>query len=254
MSDVKYKCIVVEDEALIRRNLVKKINQLNTGFSVIGEVMNGESAIQLINEEIPHLVVTDIQMPVKNGIELIKYLYFTYPAIKIIIISGFDEFEYARQAIKYEVKEYLIKPVSTKDLLSSIVKIKMLLDSELSVPESFMEQNISSEELVGLIELYIKNNYRKDLSIADIAEHFHFSTDYLSRVYKKARGQSPLKYLITLRINDAKQYLLTRPDLSVKTVGEIVGYNDQYYFSRLFKNCTGCYPTDYRTMKIEKLL
>lgn len=252
MSDKEYKCIVAEDEALVRRNLVKKINQLNAGFTVVGEVMDGESAIKLIQEELPNLVITDIQMPVKNGIELIKYLYLTYPTIKVIVISGFDEFEYARQAVKYDVKEYLLKPVSTKDLLSSITKVKMLLDSELSALDNCQEQNISPEELVELIELYIKNNYHKDISIADIAEHLHFAPDYLARVYKKVKGQTPLKYLINLRINEAKQYLITRPDLSVKAVGEFVGYNDQYYFSRLFKNCTGYYPTDYRSVKLKK--
>ena len=251
IQDVKYKCIVVEDEALIRRNLVKKVNELNIGFSVIGEVMDGESAIKLVDEEIPHLVISDIQMPVKTGIDLIKYIYYEYPSIKVILVSGYNDFEYARQAIKYGVKEYLIKPVSTEDLQSSLIKIKMLLDSEMNELSSLSEQAISSEELVQMIEMYIKNNYQKDLSIPEIAKSLHFSTDHLSRVYKKATGQSPLKYLINLRIKAAKQFLVSRPDMSIKAVGEIVGYVDQYYFSRIFKNCTGCYPSEYRTMKIK---
>lgn len=252
IHDVKYKCIIVEDEALIRRNLVKKINGLNMGFSVIGEVMDGESAIKLVDEEIPHLAISDIQMPIKTGIDLIKYIYYEYPNIKVILISGYNDFEYARQAIKYGVKEYLIKPVSTEDLQSSLIKIKTLLDSEMNELSSLSGQAISSEELVQMIEIYIKNNYRKSLSIPEIAKSLHFSPDHLSRVYKKITGQSPLKYLINLRIKEAKQYLVSRPDMSIKAVGEIVGYDDQYYFSRIFKNCTGFYPTEYRTMKMQK--
>jgi two-component system, response regulator YesN len=249
MEKNKYKCIIVEDEALIRRNLSKKINQLNVGFTITGEVMDGESAIKLIEEDIPSLVITDIQMPIMNGIELIKYLYFAYPEIKIIIISGYDEFEYARQAIKYDVKEYLIKPFSDKDMISSLMKVKMTLDSDMTEITNLLDQHISSEEIIELIELYIKNNYKNNLTIADIASNLHFSSDYLSRVYKKSTGCSPLKYLINLRVNEAKKILLSNTEMSIKAVGEYVGYDDQYYFSRIFKKIAGLYPSEYRSQK-----
>lgn len=248
-KNMLYKCIVVEDEAPIRRNIVRKINELDIGFTVTGEAMDGEIGMKLIENDIPHLVITDIQMPVMDGIELVKRIYFAYPSIKVIILSGYDEFSYAQQAIKYEVKEYLLKPVSLDDLRSSLVKVKMLLDSDLSNFSNCEEQNISPEEIVRLIELYIHKNYRNNLSIADIAENLHFSADYLSRIYKKCTGQSPLKYLITLRINEAKQILSSDADLSMKSVGKLVGYEDQYYFSRMFKKYTGYYPSEYKSSR-----
>ncbi|MGZ4159924.1 MAG: response regulator, partial [Neobacillus sp.] len=82
------KTIVVEDESLIRRSISRKISELNQNFRVIGEAMNGQDALEMIENESPHLVITDIQMPIMNGLELAKNIFFGYPHIKIVILSG----------------------------------------------------------------------------------------------------------------------------------------------------------------------
>ncbi|MBU3114047.1 response regulator transcription factor [Clostridium lacusfryxellense] len=250
-----YKVIVVEDEALIRRSISKKIQTLNLGFDVVGSAMDGQSALTLIESELPHLVVTDIRMPIMNGLELIKNIYFTYPSIKVIILSGFNEFEFARQAIQYGVNDYLLKPVTTEQLSESLTKIKLKLDSNLTsllTLANSKSQNVKPDELVKTVELYIRTNYKNDLTLEDIAKSLNFSSDYLSRIYKKSTGKSPLKYLIHLRINEAKRLLTTNLDLDIKTVGELVGYSDQYYFSRTFKQHTNHYPSEYRSLKEEE--
>jgi len=247
-----YKVIVVEDEALIRRSIAKKIQAINLGFEVIGSAMDGQSALTLIESELPHLVVTDIQMPIMDGIELVKTIYFTYPNIKVIILSGFHEFEYARQAIQYGVNDYLLKPVTTEQLTIALTKIKLQLDSNLASLWNLANsksQSITPEELVKTVELYIRTNYKNELTLEDIAKSLNFSPDYLSRIYKKSTGKSPLKYLIHLRINEAKRLLTTNLDLDIKTIGELVGYTDQYYFSRTFKQHTDHYPSEYRFLK-----
>jgi len=95
-----YKYMVVEDERLIRKNLIKKIESLNLPLTLIGEASNGVDAIQLINQNCPELVITDIRMPQCDGLELVRYLHKNHPAIKKIILSGFDDFSYAQAAIK----------------------------------------------------------------------------------------------------------------------------------------------------------
>lgn len=249
---MNYKVIVVEDEALIRRSITKKIQELDLGFDVIGSAMDGQSALTLIEEELPQLVITDIGMPIMDGLELVKKIYFTYPNIKVIILSGFHEFEYARQSIQYGVKDYLVKPVTTEQLSTALTKIKLELDSNLTSLWNLANsksQNVTPEELVKAVELYIRINYKNELTLEDIAKNLNFSPDYLSRIYKKSTGKSPLKYLIHLRINEAKRLLTTDLDLDIKTIGELVGYPDQYYFSRIFKNQTEHYPREYRALK-----
>lgn len=247
-----YKVIVVEDEALIRRSITRKIQELNLGFDVVGSAMDGQSALSLIEAELPQLVVTDIKMPIMDGIELVKTIYFTYPNIKVIILTGLHEFECARQAIQYSVVDYLLKPVSTEQLSVALTKIKLQLDSNLTSLWNLANsksQNVNPQELVKAVELYIRINYKNELALEDIAKNLNFSPDYLSRIYKKSTGQSPLKYLIHLRINEAKRLLATDLDLDIKTIGNLVGYTDQYYFSRIFKNQTEHYPSEYRALK-----
>jgi len=248
---MKYKVIVVEDEALIRRSITKKIQELDLGFQVVGSAMDGQSALDLIEIKLPQLVVTDIGMPIMDGLELAKNIFFTYPNIKIIILTGFHEFECARKAIQYGVKDYLVKPVITQQLSEALTKIKLELDSDLASLWNLANsksQNVTPEELVKAVELYIRTNYKNEITLENIAKSLNFSPDYLSRIYKKSTGQSPLKYLILLRINEAKRLLTNNLDLDIKTIGELVGYSDQYYFSRIFKNQTKYYPSEYRNI------
>lgn len=218
------------------------------GFTVVGEAMDGGSAVKLVQENAPQLVITDIQMPVFSGIELASRISSASPEVKIIIISGYNNFEYAQQAIRYNVKDYLLKPVTTKALRESLLKIKLLLDTEFS---DFCNQDGESpkpNEIVALVEMYFQKNFRKCISIKEIADNLNFSIDYLSHIYKEFTGQSPTKYLIALRMNEAKRLLSANNNLSVKAIGKLVGYDDQYYFSKLFKKVTGFYPSEYKDM------
>ncbi|GAE31381.1 response regulator transcription factor [Alkalihalobacillus hemicellulosilyticus] len=244
----KFKAIVVEDEALIRRNITKKVHELNETIQVVGEAMNGKEALTLIEEHLPDLVITDIRMPMMDGLELAKQLFFGYPHIKVVIISGHHEFEYARQAIAFQVNEYLLKPIVNEELGATLSRIELQLKNDLEslahVANSLAGHDI--ENLIQTIKLYIKNHFHEDLTLKEIAAQLNFTTDYLSKVFKKHTGETPIKYLTRLRINEAKRLLTTNVNMDIKTVGKLVGYPDQHYFSRVFKNNTDYYPSEYR--------
>jgi YesN/AraC family two-component response regulator len=250
----KYKTIVVEDESLIRRNISKKVSELHSNFTVIGEAMNGQEALKLIEEQLPDLVLTDIKMPIMDGLELAKQIFFGYPHIKVVIISGHHEFEYARKAIAYQVNDYLLKPVVSEELRNTLSRIELKLSADLDSLASAatsLSDAVDPEELVKSVKLYIKENYKENLTLKEIAQQLNFSTDYLSKVFKKHTGETPVKYITRLRITEAKRLLTTNVDMDIKTVGKLVGYPDQYYFSRVFKNNTDCYPSEYRDQKVQ---
>ena len=96
-----YKYLVVEDESLIRKNLIKKITSLDLPLTLIGEAANGMEAIVKVEKDCPDLVITDIRMPQCDGLELSRYLHKNHPGVKIIILSGYDDFSYAQAAIKF---------------------------------------------------------------------------------------------------------------------------------------------------------
>ncbi|MFA9377043.1 MAG: response regulator [Lachnotalea sp.] len=125
-----YKVLLVDDEALIREAISENIKWEELGYKFLGACENGKEAIKKINEEVPDLLITDICMPYVDGMELTKYMYENYPITKVIIVSGYDEFEYAKKAVKYKVLEYVLKPVTAYELTELLDKIKKDFDME----------------------------------------------------------------------------------------------------------------------------
>ena len=124
-----YKVILVDDEALTRDAISKNVPWEETGFELVGAAENGKEAIKLIEECQPDLVLTDIFMPVMDGLALSAHIQANYPDTKVVIISGYDDFEYAQKAIKYEVVDYIIKPITSYELVEELKMIKTKIDS-----------------------------------------------------------------------------------------------------------------------------
>ncbi|QGQ99413.1 response regulator [Paenibacillus psychroresistens] len=508
----KYRVVVVEDEPKIRRNIIQKIEASDSDFIVAGNAANGVDALAMVKSLKPDVLFTDIRMPQMDGLELIRLLKLEFPEMHIVILSGFSDFEYAKQAMKMGVRDYLLKPLKLDALLESLEGIKasleqraqfvvrnmiasdnigqasgkeistfhdhehfivflicighlgthltaakqteqfsllwaklplaemfasiihehekwwlideklpnqkflvlsakqrtpeeiqlmaeqirrmlipyaepyyinlcstfsniaktdiweeaqtlrIRLDQELVMGQSAVfhgklfvkkpsqpllfdtsmqnkwmasiqtgnktylkeqllglfnkweslhypqrqlekalsqllqiahqqtltlseaelyhyEYNVfakltvsphfhsiiediwhiiegmlfkdekltdSTPELINQIAEYIRNNFAESIHLEEISQKFHFHPTYLTKVFKKHIGETPLKYLIKLRIDEAIRLITTQPQLDIRTIGEIVGYPDQHYFSRIFKNLTGQSPSEYK--------
>jgi len=506
-----YSVVVIEDEQIILRNLVQKIQEADDSFDVIGTARNGSDALSIIASVKPDVVFTDIKMPIMDGLELTSTLKALYPSIQVVIISGFSDFQYAQQAIALGVKEYILKPIKVEALKKTLHGIKSALDSylynieknilfseihgyalETPVPDSlsnsefhlvlinlgnlcshipsntvleyfntlwskihlnniiaeiadtkwwiingkqpnqkfiiftenedvsllinklkdilknlaptlswnvcvsikipysllgntsrnmritlekgivigkstiFMAEDIEkaefpsaildtaliekilvssqrnnykllqkelfsmfdkwnsalypqslviklihqllklfqtklktvseaeiyyieyelmekmataadfpniytyiwnmflnilitadnskdeSEELIESIVDYIKDNYLSDITLDDISHKFNFSPTYLIKIFKKHSGETPVKFIIKLKISEAQRLMCNNPELDIRHIGEMVGYSDQHYFSRTFKNITGKSPSEYRAYQSTK--
>ncbi|MBD2871982.1 response regulator transcription factor [Paenibacillus arenilitoris] len=245
----RLRILVAEDEDLIRNHLVRKINELGEAVNVVGTAQDGKEALGLMQSGQPDLLVTDIRMPVMDGMALIKHMHLYHPRVRNIITSGYADFEYARQAMQYGVTDYLLKPISADELHRVLLRVKEAVDSEESAFRANMQgmhsTGMNTGEIVGSVQRYLREHFRKDVSLEQIARHFNFNASYLSKLFMKHTGELPSRYLMTLRINEAKYLLANHRHLSVKEVGERVGYPDQFYFSRIFKQMTGCTPKDY---------
>lgn len=125
-----YKVLLVDDEALIREAISENIRWEELGFELVGSCENGRDAMKLICETPPDLLLTDICMPYVDGIELARFVCEKYPDTKTVIISGYDEFEYAKQAVRYQVMEYILKPVTPAELTGVLQKAREKLDAE----------------------------------------------------------------------------------------------------------------------------
>ncbi len=131
-----YRVFLVEDEIVAREGMRDNVDWEACGFSFCGEASDGETALPLIQQTRPDVVLTDIRMPFMDGLQLCALLRDQHPQIHLIIYSGYDDFAYAQQAIALGVNEYLLKPVSVRDLTRTLTRMRALLDSERSEAEN----------------------------------------------------------------------------------------------------------------------
>lgn len=126
-----YRIILVDDEEEVRKSIIRKIDWQAVGFTVVGDAENGEDALEKIEALEPDVILTDIRMPYMDGLTLAERIRQKYPSMKIVIFSGYDDFEYAKRAIKLNVTEYILKPVNVEELTAILKKIQASLDEEI---------------------------------------------------------------------------------------------------------------------------
>lgn len=131
-----YKLILADDEADVREGLIGQVDWASLGFMVMDTAENGKEAAELIEKHVPDVVVTDIQMPFMSGLQLSEWIRVYYPSTKIIILTGFEEFEYAQQAIRLQIDEYILKPFSAGELAAVLQKVRRQIDEEMAAREN----------------------------------------------------------------------------------------------------------------------
>lgn len=133
------KIFLVEDEMVVREGIKNKIDWAEHGFEFAGEASDGELAYPLIQKLRPDVLITDIKMPFMDGLELARLVRQEIPRMKIIILSGYDEFQYAKEAIAIGVTEYLLKPVASAKIVETIQHVKKIIDEE-RLQETYLQR------------------------------------------------------------------------------------------------------------------
>lgn len=238
------KLLVADDEDTIRRGVAKYIKLHTDRFDKIYEAENGQEAIDLIVKYQPDILLLDVQMPLKNGIDVMKEAAKAGLHPIIIILSGYDEFKYAQQALKYGAKEYLLKPTRAADILSCLNR----LADEYIGPEEKMVvyETDQKNNLVKSAQEYIAEHYTDNLSLASVAEKVGISSGYLSTIFAQHLKCGFVDYLNKVRIERACCYL-EQNYLKTYEIAYKVGFNDEKYFSKVFKKLKGMSPKEYRT-------
>ncbi len=164
-----YRVIVADDEEAVRERLISLVNKLSSDFKIVGAYENGYDALEDIEQIQPDLLITDIKMPYIDGIELIKQAKLEVPLMQTIIISGYDSFDYAKQAIALKVVGYISKPISFDELKNTMYKAKDELDKSLSI-----DKNIESlqEQAKTTLSLLQENDLCKLLSLKEVPDNF----------------------------------------------------------------------------------
>lgn len=171
MSMNLYRIILVDDEEEVRKGIIRKIDWEALGFQVVGDAENGQDALEKIEQLEPDVVMTDIRMPYMDGLTLTSWIRQKYPSVKVLIFSGFDDFEYAQKAIKLNVTEYILKPVNVEELTRILNRVKENLDQEIEQRrdvDRLRESYLSS--LPILRELFLNDMVRGNMPAENIRQ------------------------------------------------------------------------------------
>jgi len=166
-----YKLLLVDDEADVREGVLREIDWEAGGFQVTDVAENGREALEMAERHAPDVVVTDIRMPFMDGLQLSEEIRRQFPSAKIIILTGYDEFNYARKAIHLQVEEFVLKPFSADELLQALHKVKTRLDAELAERENLGAlQEHYRRSLPLLRELFLGTLVSRKLTEREIRE------------------------------------------------------------------------------------
>lgn len=171
MSMNLYRIILVDDEEEVRKGIIRKIDWEALGFQVVGDAENGQDALEKIEQLEPDVVMTDIRMPYMDGLTLTSWIRQKYPSVKVLIFSGFDDFEYAQKAIKLNVTEYILKPVNVEELTRILNRVRENLDQEIEQRRDvdlLRESYLSS--LPILRELFLNDMVRGNMPAENIRQ------------------------------------------------------------------------------------
>lgn len=233
------RVLIADDERVIRQGLQILITRHYRELVVL-EASNGQECWDLLSHEPQiQLAFVDIRMPEINGLQICEKIKMAGLPVRMVIISGFRDFEYARQALRYGVVDYLLKPVNPSDVLR-------LVREAIIVPAPGPELTERQERLViEQMRTWIHDHLHEDITLLDLSQRFHYSANYLSTLFKRDIGTGFQEYLLDCRMRRAK-HLLLDPALRISNIAQRVGYTNPKAFSIAFHKACGIPPTEYR--------
>jgi hypothetical protein len=240
-----YRVLIADDEPFVREGLKELINWEKFGFKLAGIYENGRDLLKALECDDIALVVLDIKMPVLSGLEVARTIHERYKKVSIIILSAYADFAYAKQAIEYQVKKYIVKSTLLEDLPKALEELKRELDTEKKDLES--DENMSEEdyyEISEKVKKFIHENYDKELSLDVIAKSVYINRVYLSRLFKKKTGENLFDYINRYRIERAKEFI-EQGNRKIYEIAYLCGFDDATYFARVFKKHTGISAREY---------
>lgn len=242
-----YRVLVVEDEIIVREWLKRRVSWEACGLKVCAEAGNGRDALELFQKEKPDIILTDLRMPVMDGITLIRQVREMDKRVRVIILTCLDEFILAKQAMELDVSSYILKLTSEPDEIErELLKVRDYLKNLDGDEEPLKEESkiIHNQRLNAAID-YLQKHFAENISLLQVAEYVGVTPNYLGKMFLKYRNCTFTDELNRLRISAAK-HLLDNPSCRIYEVAEQTGFANTTYFFRVFKKYEGCTPTEYR--------
>ena len=238
------RIVIVEDEKRAARGLRNLLERISAGHTIVGEAPDGISAFELIKQEKPDLVFTDIRMQFMDGLALIRAVREYGLDTRFVIISAYEEFDYARQALKLNVTDYLVKPVTEEEVRGVMER----LEKEERCPKKGRrlrdEYPLAHPVILKALDM-IEKDYSAKISQKELAEKLGVTAEYFSYLFAKEVQETFSRFLRRYRIDKARELLDAGED-NADMIAARVGFSDIKYFYKCFKDETGKSLSEYK--------
>lgn len=257
-----YNILIVDDEKYTLEDIEMSLNREQLHIGTVFTSLNITKARNILETEKVHIVLSDIDMPGGNGLQLIRYIQDNFPDMPCILITCHADFTYAQEAVRLHCQNYLLKPVDYDILAEEIRKAEAQVDKALNNSVKYSSYRHLSNRIQKVhdsiqtvqqnyIELaveYIEKNITNDIKREEVANCVHLSPDHLDRLFREQFGMSVYKYISNKKIALAED-LLTNTNLPISTISSNLGFSNMSNFSLAFKKANGITPNDYRKRK-----
>lgn len=250
-----YEMLLVDDEKNTRNMLASCFPWDSLDFHICGQADNGKEALDFLKDHVVHVVFSDIQMPVMDGITLAKEIYqLQEPRPVVVFLSAYDEFRYAQKAIMYNVRYYALKPSSFAELTKVFSAIHDELEQRFGPgagsSASSLPPQCSADETIQKVMEYCRNHY-SHASLAELSRELYMNPSYLSQLIRQKTGRTFSEYLLEIRMQQAALFLQD-PNVKIYNVSSMVGYTNPNNFSRVFHSYYHMSPSEYRAARLKE--
>lgn len=237
----RLRVLLVDDEIMIREGFKKLFDWEAHDCEVAGEAADGMEALTKIDTLKLDIVIMDINIPIMNGLKVIQTSRLKYPDMAFVIVSGYDDFTYCREALRLQITDYMLKPVNYDEFGKCIDNLRIsMFESRTRKGDPDMEE----QPMLGIVR-YMQEHLSEEISLTVLAEEFHLSAQYISQLFKNEIGVNFLTYLTGIRMEQARKLLLST-SLSIAEISGKTGYSDYRVFTKVFKKIEGVTPSQYR--------
>ena len=243
-----YRALIVEDEDLMREYLEKNLSSICTEWCAADTAVDGQEAIGKIAEAHFDGIITDVRMPVMDGLAMSKAIREKYPQMPILIVSGYNEFDYARKAVRLNIFDYLLKPIDEQELAAALSAMAIQVGQKQRLAPIDGKTEYTSENTEGLAQRalsYIQQHFSDPISLTSVAEEMGVSPAYLSTVFHREIGASYSRTLLKFRMEEAARQLI-QTNQKVQQIAQNVGFFSAKHFTHVFHEYYHYSPVEFR--------
>lgn len=235
---------IIDDEPWISIDLEENIHWEDLGYTIINSLYDPILGLKYICEVNPDVVIVDINMPSLDGLNLIKKAQANGCTSQFIILTAYKEFSFAQEAIRRNVRDYLVKPINPNEVFQVFSKLKEELPCGTVNNEiALVEESSKFREIIE----FINQNLDQKLTIQLICDTFFINRNYVCNLFRKELDCTFSQYLTDLRLKKAKA-LLIHKNYTITDISTQCGFSDEFYFNKVFKKSEGITPGLYRQL------